>query len=141
MSGGNPQTLVPSQPGNTNAVRSGIYSATGRVLAPRAEELARTLMAAPHTHPLDSIAAEEIGALLARLEALDAELATARGKTRQSLLDFRLRATRQLRDWLREFGATPKSRAEWAREMAQGGLATEIARRRAAAREEADRAR
>lgn len=93
-------------------------------------------MAAPHVTALDSIAAEEIGALLARIEALDKELDTARGKTRQSLLDFWLRATRQLRDWLREFGATPKGRAEWAKDMAQGGLAAEIARRRAEARQE-----
>jgi hypothetical protein len=127
---GHPPTLRPTPPGNTHAVKSGIYSATGRVLAPRAEEIAKDLMAAPHVVGLDSIAAEEIGALLAHIEAIDRDM-DARGRAgRKALLDMRARLSRQLRDWLKEFGATPRSRAEWARTMAEGGLAAEIARRR-----------
>lgn len=132
-SDGHPQTLVASHPGNTNAVvRTGIYSKTGRVLAPRAEEITEVLMQAPHVVALDSIAAEEIGSLIAHVEAIDKELvgATKRAE-RKTLLDMRARLTRQLRDWLREFGATPRSRADWAKTMAEGGLAAEIARRRA----------
>ncbi len=43
---GHPQTLQASHPGNLNAVRHGVYS--GRVLAPRAREIADALMDLPH---------------------------------------------------------------------------------------------
>lgn len=137
---GNPGTLQAVHPGNTNAVRSGYWSRSGRVLAPRAEEIAAALMSAGHAEPLDSIAAEEIGSLLAHIEALDKELdSKPKRADRRTLLDHRARLTRQLRDWLKEFGATPRSRADWARQLAEGGLAQEIARRRAAQREQEER--
>lgn len=128
--------LLPGAPeGNVNGVRHGLYSRTGRVLAPRAEELADALMQAPHVNALDCIAAEEIGALQAHLEAVEEQLRQPGRKERKTLLEHRIRLTRELRSWLREFGATPKARAEFARELAAGGLAAEIARRRQAARE------
>lgn len=135
---GHPATLQAVQLGNTNAVvRTGIYSSTGRVLAPRAEEITEILMEAPHVVALDSIAAEEIGSLIAHVEAIDKELeGTPKRGERKTLLDMRARLTRQLRDWLKEFGATPRSRADWAKTMAEGGLAAEIARRRQAHREQ-----
>jgi hypothetical protein len=116
------ENLVSAHPGNQNAVRSGVYSP--RTLAPRAREIADALMAAPHTVPLDAIAADEIGAIVATLEAIDADL-LARGLTNdkgdaRSLLDLRIRMSGRLERWLREFGATPASRAEWAERVARG---------------------
>lgn len=67
--------LVPSHPANGHAVKHGIYSRTGRVLAPRAETIAAELLNAPHVSELDAIAAEELGAMIALAEAIDAELA------------------------------------------------------------------
>ncbi len=60
---GNPNKLVAAHPGNTNAVKSGIYSESGRVLAPRAQEIARELMKLPHVGGVDVLA--RIGALWA----------------------------------------------------------------------------
>jgi hypothetical protein len=128
----NERNLLPSHPGNSNAARHGLYSASGRLLAPRAEEIADALMQLAHTVPVDRIAAEEIGALLARIEALDAELDRRGpgGRGAATLLDLRLRASGRLERWLREFGATPATRADWAARLAHGGLAEEIRRRR-----------
>jgi hypothetical protein len=119
---GRKQNLVSAHPGNRNAVRSGVYSP--RTLAPRAREISDALMAAPHTVPLDAIAADEIGCIVALLEAIDAEL-IARGLTNakgeaRPLLDLRIRMSGRLERWLREFGATPASRAEWAERIARG---------------------
>jgi hypothetical protein len=127
---GNTETLYPAHPGNVSAVKSGIYSRTGRVLAPRAAEIAAALMEAPHTVELDRIAAEEIGQLVATLEAIDLDIAERGLRSRRSLLELRLRASGRLEKWLTQFGATPQSRATWAATLAQGGLASEIARRR-----------
>jgi len=134
---GTPDTLVAAHPANTSAVKSGIYSRTGRVLAQRAEEIATALMGAPHTVPLDVLAAEEIGSLIAQLEAIDGDLEQGGRRDRKTLLEHKARLTRELRTWLREFGGTPRSRAEWAKDLAQGGLAADIARRRAEARDTA----
>jgi len=134
---GTPDTLVAAHPANTSAVKSGIYSRTGRVLAERAEEIATALMGAPHTVPLDVLAAEEIGSLIAQLEAIDGDLEQGGRRDRKTLLEHKARLTRELRTWLREFGGTPRSRAEWAKDLAQGGLAADIARRRSEARDTA----
>ena len=134
---GTPDTLVAAHPANTSAVKSGIYSRTGRVLAQRAEEIATALMSAPHTVPLDVIAAEEIGSVLAQLEAIDRDLEQGGRRDRRTLLEHKARLSRELRTWLREFGGTPRSRAEWAKDLAQGGLAADIARRRTEARDTA----
>jgi hypothetical protein len=132
---GNQATLIPAHPGNQNAVRSGAFSRTGRVLAPRAQDIADELMQAPHTVPLDRVAAEEIGQLVALIEAIDCDIAERGLRSRRSLLDLRLRASGRLEKWLTQFGATPQSRATWAATLAQGGLAVEIARRRSQADE------
>jgi len=130
---GHPTTLVAAQVGNANAAKSGIYSRTGRVLAPRAEELADQLMSLPHVKPWDALAAEEIGSLIAHIEAIDADLENKGRRDRRTLLEARMRMTRELRSWMREFLGTPKARAEWAAAMAHGAsLADEIARRREA---------
>ena len=69
---GHPETLRARQPGNANALRAGVFSP--RALAPRAREVADALMGASHAVPLDQIAAEEIGSLVATLEAIDRDL-------------------------------------------------------------------
>lgn len=122
-------SLQASHPGNTNALKHGVYSP--RVLAAEAEQAADDLMALPHTVPIDRVAAVEIGRLLALIARLDEALAQ-RGMGQRTLLDARLRASGRLERWLREFGATPGARAAWAATLAQGGLAAEIARRREA---------
>jgi hypothetical protein len=119
---GHPPTLRPRQPGNRNAVRSGVFSA--RVLAPRAREIANALLDASHAVPLDQIAAEEIGALVATLEAIDEDLGrrglTDRKGNARSLLELRIRISGRLERWLREFGATPASRVEWVERISRG---------------------
>jgi hypothetical protein len=127
---GNQATLIPAHPGNQNAARSGAFSRTGRVLAPRAEEIADALMGAPHVVELDRVAAGEIGQLVALIEAIDCDIAERGLRSRRSLLELRLRASGRLERWLTQFGATPQSRAQWAATLAGTGLADEIRRRR-----------
>jgi hypothetical protein len=113
------KNLVAAHPGNLNALRHGIYSS--RVLAPRAREIADQLMGLPHVRPLDALAADEIGSIVARVEAIDRDLdergQVGRGGAR-SLLEHRVRLSRELRAWLKEFGGTPKSRADFANRLA-----------------------
>jgi hypothetical protein len=128
---GHPQTLVAAHPGNQNGLRHGVYS--GRALAPRGAELADDLMRLPHTMPMDRVAAEEIASIVSRLEAIDSDLDErghfGRGGAR-SLLEHKARLGKELRMWLAQFGGTPKARAEFAKDLAAGGLAQEIARQR-----------
>ena len=137
---GHPATLEASHPGNQNRLIHGAY-ASGRALEPRAEEIADALMTMPHVIELDRLAAGEIGQLIALLERVDADLAE-RGLTKprsgeaRSLLDLRGRLSGRLERWLKEFGATPASRAEFAETLARGGLAAEIARRRSRTEDE-----
>jgi hypothetical protein len=122
--------LVAAHPGNVNAVRHGLWS--DRVLEPRVQEVADTLMELPHAIPIDRLAAEECARLIARIERIDADL-DERGhfgrSGARSLLQHRARLSKELRSWLEQFGATPKSRAQWARTMAMGGVAAEMQRR------------
>jgi hypothetical protein len=138
--GGNPTSLVPATRGNTRGVRHGVYSASGRVLAPRAEEIARSLMELPHAQPLDVLAAEEIGSMLATLEAIDAALADRRVENKRGqarhLIDMKSRLSRRLLEWLREFGATPAARADWAARLARPSFEDAVHERLQAIREE-----
>jgi hypothetical protein len=113
---GTPANLVAAHAGNANAASAGVYSR--RLLEPRGREIADALQAAPQATPLDQIAAEEIGSLVALVEAIDDEIArkglTNRKGDARSLLDLRIRASGRLERWLREFGATPAARVEWA---------------------------
>ena len=129
---GHPATLRASQPGNRNREVHGVYSVR-RSLTPQATAIADELMGAPHVVELDRLAAEEIGALVAQLDRIDAALGDGRVESRgrpRALIDVRQRLSGRLEAWLRQFGATPASRAQWAETLARGGLAAEIARRR-----------
>lgn len=126
---GNPGTLVAAHPSNLNRATHGLYSRSGRVLAPRAAEIADALMRLPHVAGADVLAAEEIGSILAALEAIDGQLEG--GRMGKSLLEHKARLARELRAFLREFGATPKARSDFAASLGGQNLAAEIARRRA----------
>jgi hypothetical protein len=91
---------------------------------------------APHTVPLDRVAAEEIGQLVALVEAIDCDIAERGLRSRRSLLDLRLRASGRLEKWLTQFGATHNPGPPGAATLAQGGLAAEIARRRVQAEDD-----
>jgi hypothetical protein len=133
---GTPSNLVAAHPGNENAVRHGVYAHKGRVLAPRAEEIADELIRLPHiSSALDGIGAGEIGALLALIERLDEDIGargvTGRGGDVRGLIKMRVQASRRLESWLREYALTPSSRARFLHERASGSLAFELARRKA----------
>jgi len=71
--GGHPATLRHDS--EAQAARRVVHRAySPRLLAPRARELADALLALPHVQPIDQLAAEEIGALVARIDAVDAAL-------------------------------------------------------------------
>lgn len=129
---GHPQTLEASHPGNASNLRHGAYSP--RLREPRAREVAEAIMAEPHTAPIDTLGAVEIGRLEALIEALDDAIAdvslTTRSTRIERLVEMRLRASRRLAEWLDRYGATPKGRAEWARQLAEGESFAETLRRR-----------
>ena len=82
---GHPETLVARHAGNVNAVRHGVHSRTGHVLAPRAAELADELMQRPHVQPLDRVAAEEIRTIVVRLELRAASTLAATTTSRRQV--------------------------------------------------------
>src|ERR1700752_165434 len=106
---GYPETLRAPQPGNTCALKHGIFSRTGRILHPRAKEIAETVTGAPFVTDIDEIGIQEIASLLATLEAIDAELATGlvrRGRDKIKLLQMRSAFSRRLQEWLGAYGWT-----------------------------------
>jgi hypothetical protein len=120
---GNPRTLRASQPQNLNALRSGVYSQRART--PREQEIKNELLEAQVATPIDAIGAAEIASILAIIEAADSDLAE-RGIVKKngeprSLLEYRLRYSNRLERWLRQYGATPKSRVELASQLGQSG--------------------
>jgi hypothetical protein len=128
---GHPPTLQASQPGNQHALRTGVYSP--RALTPRAADIADAVLAASHTVPLDRLAAEELGRLLALIEAIDDDLAqrglTNRSGNARTLLDLRLRASGRLERWCAQLGLTPAARASWVTALAHGESLAETLRR------------
>lgn len=134
---GNTANLLPGAPeGNRNREVHGAYGR--RQLDPQAREIAAVLLAAEHTVPLDRFAAEEIGALVAQLDRIDAALADGRVESRgrpRGLIALRGQLSTRLQAWLRDFGLTPRSRAEFVESLARGSLADEIRKRREEARD------
>jgi hypothetical protein len=129
---GHPATLVPAPAANTLAAKHGVWSE--RLREPRAQELYEAIMDAPHLTPLDAIAARQVARLEALIEACEDALAsgvTGRGGSVKAAADLMLRAIRRQTELLDRLGLTPSARAEWAARLAGGGLAAEIARRRA----------
>jgi hypothetical protein len=131
-SNGHATTLEAAQPGNRNRETHGAYSHRS-LRSDEVDHLVEALMEAPHVVPLDQLAAEEIAHLVVQIRRIDEALADGvverRGRPR-ALIDLRTRLSGRLERWLRQFGMTPASRAEWAETLARGSLAAEIARRR-----------
>jgi hypothetical protein len=131
---GTPENLIAAHPGNTNRLRHGIYSENG-ALDERTEQVTDAIMAAEHTVPLDEIGAVAIGRTVALLDAIADDLAE-RGLTNKkgearSIVNVQLSATRRLAELLDRFGLTPRGRAEWARQLAEGeSLAQTIKRKK-----------
>jgi hypothetical protein len=128
---GNRDALVPAPAGNTHGLQHGFYSK--RIVGERASAIADGLMGLPFTQPLDRLAAEEIASVIASLGAIDRALSDGkvevRGKVRGSLLTAKAALSRELRTWLREFGASPLARYEVAAKLGRPSLGEEIARR------------
>ena len=123
----------PLTPTNINAVTSGVYSRSGRILSSRAAEIADAMMSVPYVREPDEFAAAEVGRLIALIEAMDHEIdtngLTRRGDAR-SIVKLRLQASRRLEEWLNRLGFTPRGRADLVSTIARAGLAAEMARRR-----------
>jgi hypothetical protein len=68
---GTPENLIPSHPGNTNAVKSGAYSE--RLINARAEEILVDLLV-PELDAAGRMIARECARLEARIEAIECEL-------------------------------------------------------------------
>ena len=121
---GHSATLVAAHPGNSNREVHGYYSRRRRELTPEAAEIADELMTLPHVTAADRLAAEEIGRLLVMIDRIDAALADgkvqSRGGAPRKLIDFRFRASKELREWLDRFGLTPKGRADWVATLSSG---------------------
>ena len=100
--GGTPQNLVPSHPGNTNAVKHGVHSP--RLIQARASEIFADLTQSLEFSPTQRLAVHEVARCMAILEAIDRDLDEQglhdkRGRPRY-LLDHRWRVSRQLEKWL-----------------------------------------
>lgn len=132
---GHVPTLVASHPGNQHARTHGLYARADQSRERRASEVADAILAVAHVCEVDGVGAQEIGRVIALIEALDDEIAkngvVRRGDVRH-VVKLRLAASRRLEGWLAAYGMTPASRARLLREISAGSVAAEIARRRAA---------
>lgn len=145
---GNPGTLVASHPGNTNAVKHGVYSE--RQIQSRAAQIVTELIESFEFSVAQRLAVGEVARLTAIVEAIDRELGE-RGLTNKrgeahSLLNYRARISRQLHRWLADLapsierqsagGLEEAGRVEFVRELkwiASGKDATASAHDRVAA--------
>jgi hypothetical protein len=130
---GHPKNLVSSHPGNAQALKSGAFSRTDR-LSPRASEIAKGVMASGLVADVDWIGAQELARMLALAEMLDADIdrrgALTRSGVPRAVVEIRMRLTTKIGAWLAAYGATPASRAQLVQDLAAGGLAAAMARRR-----------
>jgi hypothetical protein len=101
---GNPETLVSSHPGNTNAGKTGVYSS--RMLAPRVAEIEATIADRPAAEIRREIIRHDLAGLGALLEAVDAALegpvTNSRNKPKD-LLPIRLRLSKTIRAAAQEY--------------------------------------
>jgi hypothetical protein len=138
MSSGNPASLEPYRKGNTFGAKSGIRSV--RLREPRAREIAAELMQAGHITPLDALTVAQVARTEALIEVIETELAkvsSRNGRRMKWLAELQLRAINRQTELLRELGMTPRSRAEWLRDVAAGESLAESIQRRREARERA----
>ena len=110
---GNPGTLVAAHPGNTNAVRYGVYSS--RFIEPRAAEIVAQITESVKLSAVELIAVEQVARCTAILENIDRDLSERgvtdkRGHSR-SLLNHRSRISRSLDRWLAQVAAAMERQA------------------------------
>jgi hypothetical protein len=101
---GNPETLVSSHPGNTNAGKTGVYSS--RMLAPRAAEIEATIADRPAAEIRREVILRDLAGLWALLEAVDAAFAGRVTNSRnqaKDLLAIRLRLSKTIRAAAQEY--------------------------------------
>ena len=126
---GNPGTLVASHPGNTNAMKHGVYSE--RQIQSRAAQIVTELIESFEFSVTQRLAVADMARLIAILEAIDRELEEAgltnkRGEA-HSLLNHRARIARQFHRLLRDLapsierqsasGLEEAGRVEFVREL------------------------
>jgi hypothetical protein len=118
---GHRATLVSSHPGNTNAVKYGVYSP--RMISGRALEIAEGLEQSFDFNPVERVAVHEAAGCIALLEAIDRDIdergiVDGRGRSRD-LVALRLRVSARLERWLDKFGRVMER--ERSRRCAAGG--------------------
>ena len=115
---GNPESLIPSHPGNMNAVKSGVYSP--RLQARRAEEIAAQLAGQPLLEVVRATLMAEVETLRglehALLRAVESFGVSTRAGAARSHLDQLSRVSRQLRlvarvTWLEQINDQPRETA------------------------------
>lgn len=111
---GNPGTLVASHPGNANAAKHGAYSE--RRIEPRAAEIFAEFVQSFEFSPAQRLAVWEVARSTALLEAID-EALDASGLTNKrgeahSLLNYRVRISRQLQRWMADIAPTIERQSE-----------------------------
>jgi hypothetical protein len=113
---GNPETLVSSHPGNTNAGKAGVYSA--RMLAPRAAEIEAAISDRPAAEIRREVIQHDLSGLWALLEAVDTSFAGRVINSRnqaKDLLAIRLRLSKTIRAAAQEYeglGPDPRDLAD-----------------------------
>jgi hypothetical protein len=127
--------LVAAHPDNTNALKSGVYSRTGKPLEGRVAELVTAIMEVGHANPLDELIAAELAHQLALAERMDEDIeqrgiVKPRSGEARSIVDLRLRVSRRIQELLTALGLTPKARHDFARSLAAGSLAATLAAQR-----------
>ena len=131
--------LIASHPGNTNAVRHGVFS--NRALEPEIAARKEELRALPWCQPVDEIAVDEVARLLVRIAAIDRDLAERGHFGRNGarvLLDQRIRMSGQLMRWLKALGGLPSERAAWAAQLAQPSYVERLETKLAQIKEDED---
>jgi hypothetical protein len=115
---GHPETLVPSQPGNANALKHGVHSP--RLIQSRADEIASELMQSFVFSPALRLAVLEAARSMAILEAIDRDLdergLVDKGGEPRYLLNHRARVSRQLAQWLQNISAVTERQSADAEE-------------------------
>lgn len=122
---GNPQSLVPSHPGNLNAAKQGVHSP--RLIQVRAAEIASELTHSFAFSPAEQLAVHEASRCIAILEAIDRDLdqrglVDREGQPRY-LLNHRSRTSRQLEQWLEKVSAAIERKAASEQAPAQAEVA------------------
>src|SRR5215213_1496493 len=101
---GHPTTLVAAQPGNSNALKAGVYSP--RALAARAGELEDRIAGMPAEELAEKVWRHEVASLMALTEAIDNSLTqqglVGRSGEARTLVPYRLRANEKLRKTLHD---------------------------------------